>query len=818
MWRNGYCSGTIGPDNDPFYYIDAAYSFDTSTISLNLKRETGLDTPYGYVKKQFSAATLSSDPCNRDTVQKTLPNGITWTYGYFEMRCKNPKSQLMWPAFWLLGPGNSHCAWNEIDIFEFGTGDDLVMTNHYGYGGKFISRGLQKWLYAIPGQTFGDTWVTYGLLWDPDKIIWYINNIPVRVQTTKDSVLIPNSAMHLIASTGFEYSFTPYDLYLPSVLPNAMQIDYIRVYQRPDYTIPSPSFLVNNQQSFISQSPISIPFANNLPIIMDASKSFMPNSTYFLSIQQCDNMGNLSGTEAMAWLDSNQVYSINQLDITAFAQSLGINLLKGNEYRIKLAGTSPWTESNQYIYLDTCINSIVFKVNGQNQTTYPNAINIANNYGKPRLIVDASNSISCSDSFLITLQQCDQSGLLIGNVIVEWLPPNGLSNLSGIDIEYFSNSQNFPLQYGNYYLLKIAAGDTTFYSRQIIHINDCINSISFSINGNTNNFPTAISIGNGQDIILDGSASNFCNNNFNLSIQACDIAGNPIGQSVSEWDNYIAGNGPYYYTIGRSDIRGFCLKHNFILNCGTYYLIKLSAGDTITSQTKIIYIEPCPSTNNSFTVWANDASPVHCSRPCPDADCCSGKEYITLYAPNSISCNQSYFLSIQKLDYFLHPIGNEAAAWLTLNDITNLKTNGTLDVHAFARDTSHNGGIKFKADGTYRIKLMAATGACNADSTNEFSTIIYLGKGTPIITPDSISNSIKIFPNPTDGFLAISLPANGNTITLNITDVRGRILKSIQTNANVSTINITDIAPGIYFIQAIFPDKVLVNKFEIFRK
>ena len=39
MWRNGYCSGTIGPDNDPFYYIDAAYSFDTSTISLNLKRE-----------------------------------------------------------------------------------------------------------------------------------------------------------------------------------------------------------------------------------------------------------------------------------------------------------------------------------------------------------------------------------------------------------------------------------------------------------------------------------------------------------------------------------------------------------------------------------------------------------------------------------------------------------------------------------------------------------------------------------------------------------------------------------------------------------
>src|ERR1035438_6358587 len=32
VWNNGYCSGTIGPDNDPFYYLDANYLFDDSTL------------------------------------------------------------------------------------------------------------------------------------------------------------------------------------------------------------------------------------------------------------------------------------------------------------------------------------------------------------------------------------------------------------------------------------------------------------------------------------------------------------------------------------------------------------------------------------------------------------------------------------------------------------------------------------------------------------------------------------------------------------------------------------------------------------------
>jgi len=813
VWSNAFCSGTIGPDNNPYYFIDANYSFDSSSLSLITKREAGLNEPYGYITKYFSSAQIKTDLCDNDTLPESLPNGVSWTYGFFEIRCKNPKSHLMWPAFWLLGERNSHSAWNEIDVFEYGVGDDLVMSNHYGYGGKTISPSLGKWMYSLPGQTFGDTWVTYSMMWDPDKIIWFIDNVPVRVQTTKDSVLIPNSAMHLTAGTGFDFSTAGYDLNLPEIYPNAMQIDYIRVYQRPDYLVSAPSFTINNQQSFIPQNPINVPYSNTLPVYINASQSYMPDTAYFISIQNCDINGNLSGIEASGWLDSSQIDSIAQFDVNAFAQSNGLNLLAGNYYRIKLAGDKPWTESDQYIFLSPCINAVSFKINGMNETTFPVPINITNNYFKPRIILDASNSVSCSDSFFISIQQCDVSGIVSGNKISEWILPAAMNFISGFDIEYLCNGNSFPLQYGNYYLIKLATGDTAINTRQVIYINPCNNNISFMINGDSSAFPMPITIKNGQSIFLDGSACSFCTNAYYVSIQQCDISGNPSGVEVSVWNQYMAGTGPYYYFLGRYDLRSFCQTNNISLDCGNYYRIKIMSGDSLSQEVKIIYIEPCSLVNSTFTVWASDSPPRHCTETCPGPDCCTGKEYFRLYSPNSITCNMSYFFTVQKCDYFLNPIGNAASGWLSLNDITSLTTYGTFDVHAFARDTTHHGGIKFGADGTYKLTLRAGTGTCSIDSMNDFSTIIYLGKGTPMEYRDSSSTTMTIYPNPSNNTIAVSLPYNGSPVTLQIMDVMGRELKSLAVTNEITIINVSDLSPGVYVIRAVFQDYFTIKKF-----
>jgi beta-glucanase (GH16 family) len=812
MWQSDYCAGDLG---FPSYYTTANYSFDNSSIHLITKKENGLSAPYGFVTKYYSSALLSTDACTNDTIPAILPNGETWKYGYFEIRCKNPKSQLMWPAFWLIGERNSHSAWNEIDVFEFGVGDGLVMTNHYGYGGRFISRGIATWLYSLPGQTFGDTWVTYGMKWEPDRIIWYINNVPVRVQTDQDSVLIPNSAMHLVASTGLSFGNIGSDLNLPLVLPNDMQIDYIRVYQRNDYTLPEPVFTINNQQSFNSHSPVILPFNNGLPVYIDASQSYMPNRSYFLSVQNCDTNGTLIGTEAMSWLDSTQVDSINQFDINAFALSHGLNLSSGSYYRIKLAGTSPWTEVNQYIYLSPCNDSSVIRINGNNTTLFLAVINIPNNFFKPRIILDASNSISCNDSFFISVQQCDVNGTISGTKVSEWLSNSEKKYLSCFDVEYFCNQHNFFLQYGNYYLIKFGSGDSLNTLNQILYILPCTNTISFSINGDSSVFPNAISISNGTDIILDGTASNFCNNEYNVSVQQCDINGNALGNQVSEWSPYMTTPSPYYYTIGRYDIRSLCAKNNYNLDCGSYYRVTLMAGDTLTNLVKIIYIEPCITVNDSFTVWGIDNPLVHCSSPCPSPDCCSGREAITLYAPDIISCNESYFVSIQKMDHQLNLIGLAAERWLTFDEIYQLKTLGVFNLRIFAMTPNGNDTIAFGPDATYRIKLISGTGSCNSDSLNEYDKIIYLGAGTPITMRNDSSLIMKVYPNPADDNIAVSVPFDGTPINLKLISIEGKVIKNVSINNELTIINLSGIDSGLYILQAILKDRILVGKVQV---
>ena len=813
MWKSDYCAGDLGVS---FYYTPANYSFDSSSIHLITKKETGISNPYGFVTKYYSSALLNTDPCtHNDTVAQVLPTSITWTYGFFEIRCKNPKSQLMWPAFWLIGDRNSHSFWNEIDVFEYGVGDALVMSNHFGYGGKILSRGIGTWLYSLPGQTFGDTWVTYAMKWEPDRIIWYINDVPVRVQTDRDSVLIPNSAMHLVANSGFNFSNASYDLNLPTIFPNDMQIDYIRVYQRNDYTLPEPEFTINNRQSFNSYLPIAVPFNNTMPVYIDASQSYMPNRSYFVSVQNCDTNGNLFGTEAMAWLDSSQVDSVNIFDINAFASVHGLTLSSGNYYRIKLAGANPWTEISQYIYLSSCKDTSVFRINGNNTTVFPSAINISNNFFKPRIILDASASISCNDSFFISVQQCDMNGIISGASVSEWLSPSEKNFLSCFDVEYFCNMHNFFLKFGNYYLVTFAAGDSILSGNQVIYILPCSNIMSFTINDDSSVFPNAINIGNGADIILDGTASNFCINEYNVSVQQCDVNGNQIANEISEWHAYMSGPSPYYYFIGRYNVRNLCLNNNFNLDCRNYYRIKLTAGDSITNLVEIIYIEPCAIINNNFSVWGIDNPLVHCSTPCPSADCCIGKESITLYAPDVVSCNESYFVSIQKMDQELNLIGLPAERWLTLDEIQQLISLGSFNLRSFAMTPSGNDTINFGPDATYKIKLISGTGSCNADSLNEYDRIIYLGNGSQNINRDTTSLSMKVYPNPSADNFAVSLPYAGTPIILNLISMQGNIIKSYSVNNNLTMINVSGLSSGLYILQAILKAGILTEKVQV---
>jgi beta-glucanase (GH16 family) len=141
---------------DPFRIRDGVLSIVASRTPAELKPVL-FDNPYvsGILTSQASFA------------QK---------YGYFEIRAKIPHGTGVWPAFWLLANDGG---WPpEIDVME-GRGQrpgDLVMTTHWRIPTtqKIESCGFD-FLLPDASMDFHD----YGILWVPDRLIYFIDRKPV---------------------------------------------------------------------------------------------------------------------------------------------------------------------------------------------------------------------------------------------------------------------------------------------------------------------------------------------------------------------------------------------------------------------------------------------------------------------------------------------------------------------------------------------------------------------------------------------------------------------------------------------------------------
>ena len=112
-------------------------------------------------------------------------NKFTQTYGYFECRCILPAAQGLWSAFWLTNEnvsvdGTSGKQGAEIDIFESPLyyrklNNSMVTSNiHYsGYGLQTKYKNVAISQAVNPYEEFN----TYGLEWNEDEYIFYINGV-----------------------------------------------------------------------------------------------------------------------------------------------------------------------------------------------------------------------------------------------------------------------------------------------------------------------------------------------------------------------------------------------------------------------------------------------------------------------------------------------------------------------------------------------------------------------------------------------------------------------------------------------------------------
>ncbi len=817
MWQPTGCSGNSAPDA-PYYNRTENYVLNPTYLSLKSVKENHLAT-YGfghYATKKYTTAAINSDVCG--PFSTTPITDRLWLYGYFEIKCRNPKAQGMFPAFWLYGEHSQSSSWNEIDVYEYGVGDDVVLSHHYqpkdplnpNYN-KHIADG--NFLLSLPGQTFGNTWVNYAVRWEPNKIIWYINNQVVKIVTDRTGNLIPNVAMHLIANSGNAYS--RYNQYLPNLFPNNMDIDYIRVYQRVNNTIPDPSFTINGLRAFTPATPLNI--ATN-KIILNGSESIMPNHQYFLEVQECNNLGAPVGsTSASAWLSNTQIDQIENFDIVSFCQSKSYPLSVNKTYLIKLAG-SPWIQIVQYIKIINCINSISFKINGNpNSTT---AITIPYNFGKPKIILDASLSNSCLNTFSISINPCLSNGTQTGSASSRALTVAEVNGINKLDIESICLGLGYTMSYNSYHNIKLTSSSATIFKNQIIYIPPRTAFATFTINEQSTTFPNAINIANGEDILLDGSASTLTENKYFIQIQECDNGGSVFGPGPNQWNNY-AFYDPYYkfwvYDLGRFNIREYCRNNSFALVPGHKYRIKLAAGSPWTEYSQVIYIEPCTNSNSTFIVNPTDQNSTDLYANLFSYDPAIDNRPIYIYGPNCKSCDQTYFLAVQKTVAGVRT-GVEAAKWLTLDEITSLIEFGNFDLRKFCKDPNGDNNssdeLLIQNNSTYLVKLVAGGSGSWVENFRQlvFGTGSKPGKNTIEYENAKNLNSINEYFNPENKDLIITAKNNDIKIACKLLNMQGQLIKAFEFFSESFEIKDVNLSSGIYFINYTSNNETRVNK------
>lgn len=213
IWKDHpYYGVRFHPDYKYMWYSPDNFSFTDSTIRLHaVKKEITADT----LTFPYQVAYIENSPV------------MDQQYGFFEIRCKIPEEEFMWPAFWL---ASRHSWPPEIDIFEFYTtrNNSKQFSNLHKKNTNPKIKRANVW--KEKGHKIPDPWKhfhTYGLEWTPKEIIWYVDGIKVRNEVNDTSQF--KYPMHVIINLCIQnekevIQSTP-------DLNGVFEVDYVRVWK-----------------------------------------------------------------------------------------------------------------------------------------------------------------------------------------------------------------------------------------------------------------------------------------------------------------------------------------------------------------------------------------------------------------------------------------------------------------------------------------------------------------------------------------------------------------------------------------------------------
>lgn len=164
---------------------------------------------------------------------------VGFSYGLVQARIRLPEGRGIWPAFWMLGQNIDEVGWphcGEIDVMEnFGNCPAVVHGTVHGPGYAGAA-GITASCRA--DAALADDFHVYAVHWEPGRIRWYLDHGLYATVTPDDLrgnrwVFDHEFYLLLNVAVGGTFSVDPDP---SAAFPQAMLIDYIRVYVRAPHS------------------------------------------------------------------------------------------------------------------------------------------------------------------------------------------------------------------------------------------------------------------------------------------------------------------------------------------------------------------------------------------------------------------------------------------------------------------------------------------------------------------------------------------------------------------------------------------------------
>jgi beta-glucanase (GH16 family) len=226
-----YDTGTDCCGNDELETYCAWASTALSCNPANPNAFVGTDNALHIVAESPSASVYTSGRLKSQGL-------FSFQYGRIEVRAQLPEAQGLWPAFWLMGNNITTINWpacGEMDVLER---INAALTPDWNQGSIHMTGGGMGTPYYFPSGQTAAGWHTYGMIWSPGSVTYYVDNpaqpyityTPSSLSGLSGAVWPFDSGANFIIlnlAVGGDWPGPP-DATTP--FPSTMLVDYVRVY------------------------------------------------------------------------------------------------------------------------------------------------------------------------------------------------------------------------------------------------------------------------------------------------------------------------------------------------------------------------------------------------------------------------------------------------------------------------------------------------------------------------------------------------------------------------------------------------------------